>query len=162
MSIQFRSIKACRNYIDRAAANKNFHLKTLIVSSALIELCQNGMDARKALKNKKISKDERGYMASYKMINGLLSFGTETTIGCVLASDNVQNKLANFCFKRLKQHPEKFDKCASGLKNIFSILVASVFIRRLLVPFISTPLASKVKDNVIEKKHKKVKLNSFA
>ncbi len=159
MSIQFNPVK---NYINRAVNDPNFHLKTVIVSSAMIELSQNAMDAHKALKNKKISKDERDYIASYKITNGLLSFASEATIGCVLANDKVQNKLADFCFKRLRSSPETFNKCAQGLKILFSLLVASVFIRRLIVPFISTPLASTVKDKVIEKKPKKEKVNCFA
>ncbi len=162
MSVQFRPIKSFKNYIDKAASDHNFHIKTMIVSSAAIELYQNGMDARKALKNKKLPKDERDYIASYKITNGLLAFATEATVGCVLANDKVQNRLADICFKRLKNTPKIFDKCAKGLKFLFSLLVASVFLRRLIVPFVSTPLASRVKDRVIEKNQKKEKVNCFA
>lgn len=129
------------------------------------------MYVNQSLNNKKIPEEKRKFVAALDLVNGILMVGTQ--IAMFFLFNKCQDKLFKKCFgkyfnrsalkgymARLKGKEEMgnlkgidfhkgADKYAGTVANAFkqltSLIVTSIIAKRVIVPFISTPLADKAK-----------------
>ena len=129
------------------------------------------MYVNQSLNNKKIPEEKRKFVAALDLVNGILMVGTQ--IGMFFLFNKCQDKLFKKCFGKYfnrsalkgymarlqgKKGMEKLagidfhkgaDKyigtVANAFKQLTSLVVTSIIAKRVIVPFISTPLADKAK-----------------
>ncbi|MBO7672806.1 hypothetical protein J6S88_05280 [bacterium] len=129
------------------------------------------MYVKQSLNNKKIPEEKRKFVAALDLINGILMVGTQ--IGMFFLFNKCQDKLFKKYFgkyfsrsarkgymARLKNIPgmenlagldfhKGADKymgtVASAFKQLTSLIVTSIIAKRIIVPFLSTPLADSAK-----------------
>ena len=128
---------------------------------------------KQSLNNKKIPEDKRKFVAALDLANGGLMIAMQLLMFFTISNKKFQDKMFNKFFgkhftrsanKALKAKLQKIDKLKDlsgrqfhyareadkkGLKNAFSYLTslaaATLFAKRVIVPFIATPLADKTK-----------------
>lgn len=128
---------------------------------------------KQSLNNDKIPEDKRKFVAALDLANGGLMIAMQLLMFFTISNKKVQNKIFNKLFgktftrsaeKALKAKLNKTDKLKEmtgkefhyareadkkGLKNAFSYLIslaaATLIAKRIIVPFIATPLADKTK-----------------
>lgn len=129
------------------------------------------MYVKQSLNNKKIPEKKRKFVAALDLVNGILMVGTQ--IGMFFLFNKCQDKLFKKCFGKyfnrsaLKGYMARlkgktgmenlagldFHKgagkymgtVANAFKQLTSLIVTSIIAKRVIVPFISTPLADKAK-----------------
>ena len=137
------------------------------------------MYVTQSLNNKKIPEEKRGFVAALDLANGGLMIGTQILAALTISNKKVQQKMFNALFgnklnrsfrkglidkltknpkfsnlgkKMLNDNFKDVTKTAADALGAFTTLVASTIVaKRMVVPFISTPLATYLKDNYMEK-----------
>lgn len=124
---------------------------------------------KQSLNNKKIPEDKRKFVAALDLTNGGLMILSQLAMFFTISSKKVQDKMFNSAFGKYfdkavskgckemlelagkKQNTESFEKAFTGLKGgvkgafsfLTSMAAATILAKRVLVPFVATPLASK-------------------
>ncbi|OGI00711.1 MAG: hypothetical protein A2Y25_11595 [Candidatus Melainabacteria bacterium GWF2_37_15] len=132
-----------------------------------------------SLKNERIPEEKRKFVAALDLSNGILMIATQLLLGATISSKKCQDKIKNKLFgnilkeeniklaheklikiKKFKGMPlEAFNRtmggvskyCTAGLSVITSLVAATVIAKRMIVPFIATPLASWYKEKYMDK-----------
>ena len=145
------------------------------------------MYVNQSLNNKKIPEEKRAFVAALDLANGGLMIAAQLLAFFTINNKKVQEKMFNALFgntlnrsfrkgmiskliknnesfknlgnKLLNDNFSAFKKTASGALSMVTALVAStIFAKRVVVPFIATPLASYLKDNYMNKSDSKYKV----
>lgn len=137
--------KSLLSHIDKSIMNSNYAAKILIGASVAKDAFEYAISYKQTLENKKIMPaSKRKLVASLDLSTGILSCLAQIILGFTISNKNIQEKVSNFLFKDLinaKQF-KALEKCNTGLVIISSLLISTVVVKRILVPFIATPLAS--------------------
>ncbi len=142
--------KALQRHITKSATNNNYAAKTLIYSAAGLTLASNVADAIELGKNKKLKEEERKYVSLFQLTTGVLSAAAQVGVGLALINEKTQGFIRNGLGKISPKIAETL-KTSVAKKNVMKIssLIAAVMItKRVIVPFITTPIASMVKKKV--------------
>lgn len=138
------------------------------------------------LKNDKIPDEKRKFLASLDLVKGLFNIVME--VGVFLGFSRVQSKLFNKLFgkyfgrncakgmRKVLSKSEKFKDLSSpeyygafekyksavsgAFNQITSLIAASIIAKRVIVPFIATPVAGKLQERN-ERKHQNQQLNDI-
>jgi len=161
----------CENY---RADNMKFITALGIFSILLKDGLGCYLYVKQSLNNKKIPSDKRKFVAALDLTNGGLMIGMQLLMFKTFANEKFQEKLFGKLFNKYFDRParkglqallgnqEKFKnvggkdfntvfeaakKTAKGTFGAITSLVAAVIIaKRIIVPFIATPLADKAKN----------------
>ena len=160
----------CKNY---RADNVKYITALGITSIILKDGLGCYMYVKQSLNNKKIPSDKRNFVAALDMTNGGLMIGMQLLMFKTFSNDKFQEKLFGKFFDKYFDRParkgyqallgcqekfskltgkefnttfESFKKSTKGTFGAITSLVAAVVIaKRVIVPFIATPLADKAK-----------------
>lgn len=143
--------KGFNRHVINCVNNNSKNVRALLISSVALDTYGNFVDFYKTGKNKEIPKEKKPYIRAYKLMNGIISCLAQMGLGLTVLNDSFQRNLANKLFGSLKKQGTKeslvlFNKCAKGVKAATTLIFATVIIKRLVVPFMVTPLASFIKD----------------
>lgn len=160
----------CKNY----QANNTKYIGALALTSiALKDGLGCYMYVKQSLNNKQIPEDKRKFVAALDLTNGGLMILSQVLMYFTISSAKVQKKIFNSMFgkkfdetskkvyeaaiknkdkfknltgKEFNMTFDKFLKDVHGFFGIFTSLVAATILaKRVIVPFIATPLADKAK-----------------
>ena len=155
--------------------NLKFITGVAITSIVLKDALGCYMYVKQSLNNKKIPEEKRAFVAALDLANGGLMIASQLLAFFTISNPKVQQKMFNALFgksmnrsfrkgiidqleknpkfqslgkKMLNDNFKEFTKTASGALNMVTSLVAStIFAKRMVVPFIATPLATYLKEN---------------
>ena len=147
----FSSIgRTVQHHITRCINDSHYAAKTLLYSSIALGLCSHVADSFQLGKNKKIEEDKRKYLKYYQLTEGFVSAGAQAAVGLAVIHDKTQN----FIIKNLSKTSKKLAKTLQesivkkNVMKLSSLIAAVVMAKRILVPFIVTPLASLIKKEI--------------
>lgn len=160
----------CDNYQNN---NTRFIMSLGIFSIVLKDGMGCYLYVKQSLNNKKIPEDKRKFVAALDLANGGLMIATQLITAVTLSNPKIQAKLFNSSFGRLFDRParkgyqtlikqsEKFKSITgkdfnmtfsafrSKMQDTFGILstlvASTILAKRVVVPFIATPLAESAK-----------------
>lgn len=178
--------KACENF----RKDKTSYLTWLAIASIAIKDglgCY--MYVTQSLHNKDIPEEKRKFVAALDLTNGGLMIGSQIAMALAFQLAKVPEKIFDKCFGKyfdrtakkayqayIQNKPEfknlagkdfnkmfeKFHKTSKGTFKFFVTLIAStIFAKRVIVPFISTPLADHAKKFLDKKDSKQKDGDSF-
>ena len=145
-----------------SAIRRNPTIKSMsaVVISSGLDVSRNLVNCAEIYNNKNVPEEKREYITSYRLCNAAVSFLIEAGGGCLLISDKVQDVISKKLFARFKKHLEEIKHpetediligCEKGLKNVCSLLVMAILVKRLLTPFVVSPLAACHKKRFLDK-----------
>jgi len=149
--INNKFIPFVNNHVIKCVKDKKINSRFILLSAVTIDTFGNFVDAYNINKNTKIPEEEKKYMVFYKIVNCLVSVATMLSLGCLLTSDPVQKELRKRLLKNIAHNKQLFNICAEGLRNFTALAGTTIFVKRLLVPFISTPITSNIKKKISDK-----------
>lgn len=125
--------KVCPEHAGDAAAT------IALMSTTTKDLVNCIYYTEQSLNNKKIPEEKRKFVAGIDLSNGILNVVSQLTLGMYLK--NKIPKAFDYMFKNSKLSPQAY-ACAKGGFTLFGTLVfAQVLLKRVLTPFIATPMA---------------------
>jgi len=155
--------------------NVKFITGVAITSIVLKDALGCYMYVTQSLKNKDIPEEKRAFVAALDLANGGLMIGAQLLAYFTISNKKVQEKMFNALFgkilnrsfrkgvvdrlsktdtyselgkKVLNKNYFDFHKSAIGALGMFTTLVGSTIVaKRMVVPFIATPLATYLKEN---------------
>lgn len=144
-----------------------------------------GLYTYQSLHNESIPEDKRPFVAALDLTNGILMMTTQVAV--TLGFTKVQNKVFNKAFGKYfdraatkgyksvlaktkefsgiggdQFHPafEKYKgNVAEAFKQITTLAIATIVAKRMIVPFLSTPLADKAKKWMMQNEQKEAQVN---
>lgn len=135
-----------------------------------------------SLNNEKIPKEKRSFVAALDLANGGLMIAAQILAYMTISKKAVQQKMFNKFFGKMitpkfkqgvitklqnsttmgkyseKHLSDKFDAYTNKTVDAFgfltSLVASTILAKRVVVPFLATPLATYLKDNFLDKKNK--------
>ena len=149
------------NHVDKSILNSNYAAKILVGASVAKDAFEYAISYKQTLDNKKIPCNKRKLVASLDLFTGILSCLTQLGLGFAIANKKIQDKVSNFLFQDLikSQKWKALERCNTGLVIISSLLISTIFAKRILVPFIATPIASLINKNKLKENNNQTKDN---
>lgn len=144
-----------QNMIKKQAQDPNFYPNFVLGLIVLQNLIGTITYTYASWNNKGMPKEQRKFAAAIDLMNGIFNFGIILTLGRLI--NNNSDKWAEIVakpFKNLKQM-ENYHAAMKGFRSFLTIVVAGVFVQRVIVPFLSTPCAKWFKDKYLNKNSSK-------
>lgn len=180
--------KTMNNILDYIQKNPENAARSLVLANVAKDAINCGFYVYQSMNNKDIPEEKRKFVASLDLANGVLMIATQLAAGFYFTTKKVQDKINGKLFgnvaenyknyvnnlsngqnfgedllaklERTIEHNKITKKCNTGFKAISTILITTVIAKRVVVPFIATPLASWFKNKYMESKHDAAKNNS--
>jgi len=142
--------KTLQKHITHTLSNSNYAAKTLVYSAAALTLGGDMADSFQLRKNKKLKEDERKYLSAFSMTKGIISSTAQIGVGLAVLSDRTQTFIRNGLAKISPKIAEtlKTNVAKKNLMSLTSLISAVIVTKRIIVPFITTPIASNVKKSL--------------
>lgn len=136
--------KLVKNNIVKTLASPSYAAKFLIGAAVAKDAFEYTISTAQILKNKEIPPKKRKLVAAMDGATGVLSCISQLTVGFALAGDKLQKRMGDFLLKDLikKADVKTVEKCRAGLAIVSSLFVASVIVKRILVPMFAAPIAN--------------------
>lgn len=139
-----------KNHVSNYLENNSYAAKTLLFSSVALSIYSNALDYIQIDRSKDIEKKEKDYLKVFQITDGIISTAAQTAVGLAVISDKAQK----FLIKNISKISPKLEntlKTKTGMGNLMkltSLATAVILAKRVLVPLISTPMASVIKERI--------------
>lgn len=143
--------KIMQNHLDKIINDDTLAARVLVCSGVAKDAISYAFRYDKTKKNKEIPEEKRNFVAAMDLTSGISTSIIQLALGFSISNRKLQKALCNKLFGYIK-NVEKFGKAKEGFILLLSLITSGVIGERILVPMISTPIASKLKDDW-EKKH---------
>lgn len=97
-----------------------------------------------SLHNKKIPEEKRKFVAGIDLSNGILNVASQVSLGLIIK--NQLPKLFERCFKNSNLNKTAYGLAKNGFVLFGTLFFAQVILKRILTPFIATPMAHYFKE----------------
>lgn len=107
---------------------------------------------KQSYQNKKIPEENRTFVAAIDAANGVLNVGSQLTLGAYIK--NKAPQMFDYLFRNTKLKGATLSAAKGGFILLTTLVFAQIILKRVLTPFIATPMASYLK-NYADKRLKK-------
>lgn len=115
-----------------------------LLSTTTKDLVNCAYYTTQSLHNKKIPEEKRKFVAGIDLSNGILNVLSQLTIGMYIK--NKTPVAFDYLFRNSKMSKNAYNAAKGGFSLIVTLVVAQVLLKRILTPFISTPMAHYFKE----------------
>lgn len=147
--------RATRHHIIKRCMDNMYDAKVLLGASIALDIYSNTVDYIQIGQNKKINDKDKKYLQAYKLTNSAVLTVMQGAAGLFLLREKTQHSLLKFSEKitGVPVVSKEFDAAKNLMRKnnfrIISTLIGSVLlIKRMIVPFLTTPLTSYVRDHL--------------
>ena len=152
----FANSKFVKNHINKCMDNPAFLTKTLLVTSVSKDVFAYALRVKNAAQNKEIPQDKKEYMMKMDSITGVTTAIVQLGSGFLLANEKVQDKICSKLFSSIDKNSKLYKNASAGFGTISSLVGATLFAKRILVPLISSTIinnmAKKPENENLDKK----------
>lgn len=146
---RFANSSVVKRHINKCINKQDFLTKTLLVTSISKDVFAYALRVHNTMKNDEIPKDKRSFVATMDAVTGITTAVVQFGTGLLIGNEKIQGAICKRLFSELKNEPKKFEQASKGFKTISTLIGATLFAKRILVPLIASPIAGH-----IENKHK--------
>lgn len=116
-----------------------------LVSTISKDAVNCGYYTYQSMTNDEIDPDKRNYVAGIDLFNGIMNVATQSTIA-VWVKRRLPDLFDKMASSKLKQNSEALKLARNGFTLLGTLAFAQVFLKRVVTPFIATPLAHYFKE----------------
>ena len=98
---------------------------------------------KQSYQNKKIPKENRTFVAAIDASNGILNVVSQLTLGAYIK--NKAPQMFDYIFRNTKLKGATLSAAKGGFILLTTLVFAQIILKRILTPFIATPMASYMK-----------------
>ena len=99
---------------------------------------------KQSLKNDKIPEENRKFVAAIDLANGILNVVSQLTLGVMIKNRTPQ--MFDYLMKNTKLTGGTLKAAKNGFSILVTLIFAQVLLKRVLTPFLATPIASKIRE----------------
>lgn len=144
----FANSNFVRKHIDNCIENPQFLTKTLLLTSVSKDVFAYALRVNNTLLNDEIPQDKKSFVSKMDAATGVTTAIVQLGTGLTLANKKVQKTICKKLFSELGENTKKFKQASAGFAIVSTLVGATLFAKRILVPLISAPIAGH-----LEKKH---------
>lgn len=146
-----------KKHVDKCIENPQFLTTTLLATSISKDVFAYSLRVHNTLTNDKIPEDKKSFVATMDAVTGVTTAIVQLGSGLALSNKKVQSAMCNKLFSHLDKNSKLFKHASAGFAVVSTLIGATLIAKRVLVPFISTPIA----EHFEKKHHEKVKNGNF-
>jgi len=135
-----------KKHIVKSSSDPKFLARTLLLTSVSKDVFAYGLRVHNTLKNDKIPADKKEYTAKMDAASGIATAVTQIGTGLLVSSDKFQEFFADKLFSSLKNSPKELKHAKTAFNALSTLVLASVFAKRILTPLIAVAASSKKTD----------------
>lgn len=145
---KFANSPFVKKHIDKCIENPQFLTKTLLVTSISKDVFAYALRVHNTLKNDEIPEDKKSFVAKMDASTGVVTAIVQMSTGLALANKKIQGAICSRLFSTLDKNSKKFKQASAGFATVSTLVGATLFAKRIIVPLISSPIAG-----YLENKH---------
>lgn len=138
-----------KRHINKSIFQPEHLARTLLLTSVSKDVFAYALRVHNAKNNKEMPEDKREYVVKMDATTGVVTALVQVATGFLVSSHKLQNVLTSNLFKSLSDNPEALKSAKAAFSSLSTMFVATLFAKRILVPYISSKIAS---SNLCEKK----------
>ena len=131
-----------KKQIRRSSSNPKFLARTLLITSVSKDVFAYGLRVHNTLNNKNIPQDKKEYTAKVDAASAVATAITQLGTGFLVSSDKFQKFCTDKLFSSLKNSPKELKHAKTAFNALSTLVLASVFAKRILTPIIAVKAAS--------------------
>ena len=131
-----------KNQIRKSSSDPKFLARTLLITSVTKDVFAYGLRVHNTLNNDKIPQDKKEYTAKVDAFSAIATAITQIGTGFLVSSDKFQNFCTDKLFSSLKNSPKELKHAKNAFNALSTLILASVFAKRILTPIIAVKAAS--------------------
>lgn len=143
------------NHIQKCNDPK-FLTRTLLLTSVAKDVFAYGLRVHNTLTNDKIPEDKKKFSAHMDTASGITTALVQIGAGFLVSNEKLQNNIANKLFKPIAENKKMFNTAKTSFSAISTMVIATLFAKRILTPFIASKIVYKA-----EHKNDNKNTNSF-
>lgn len=139
---------AFQKHINKRVIDNVYDAKVLLGASIALDVYSNTVDYVQIGQNKKINEKDKKYLQAYKLTNSGIITIMQGAAGAFLLREKTQEALLK-ASQKLTLIPKEITPAVKNNFRVFSTLLGSILlVKRVVVPFLTTPLTSYVRDHL--------------
>ena len=124
-----------------------------LLSTTTKDLVNCAYYTTQSLNNKKIPEEKRKFVAGIDLANGILNVASQLTIGMYIKNKTPQ--AFDYLFRNSSMKKNAYNAAKGGFSLIVTLVVAQILLKRILTPFLATPMAHYFKEYADKKEAQK-------
>jgi len=140
-----------KNHIKKSSLNPKYLSRTLLLTSVSKDIFAYALRVHYTLVNDKIPEDKKQFSAKMDTASGILTGVFQIGTGFLVSSEKFQNFFADKLFKSI-ENPEDLKTAKSSFSALSTLVLASVFAKRILTPLFACVILDKIKSPKNENK----------
>ncbi len=131
-----------KTHIRKSSSDSKFLARTLLLTSVSKDVFAYGLRVHNTLNNDKIPQDKKEFSAKVDAATAVATAVTQIGTGILVSSDKFQNFCTNKLFSSLKDSPKELKHAKIAFNAVSTLVLASVFAKRIITPIIAIKTAS--------------------
>lgn len=141
--------KSFNNHYAKVQTSPAYAARFLVVANVSKDVFGYSLRAYQTLNNNEIPNDKKPFMAALDLMSGIVTGIAQCTTGFLLSDRRLQDKICNLLFGKENNSASAFKKAKAGFVALSTLIFSMIIAKRLIVPLISTPLASCFKNKFL-------------
>lgn len=134
--------KFMTNHIQKCDDAK-FLTRTLLLTSVAKDVFAYGLRVKNTLENDKIPEDKKKFSAHMDMASGITTALVQISAGFLMSNEKLQEGIARKLFKPVLNDKRAFKAAKTSFSAISTMIVATLFAKRILTPLIASKMVYK-------------------
>jgi len=135
--------KFMKEHIEKCN-NPKFLTRTLLLTSVSKDVFAYALRVKNTLQNDKIPEDKKKFSAHMDTASGIITALVQIGTGFLVSSEKFQNGISNRLFKSIANDKRAFKAAAASFNAISTMVIATLFAKRILTPLIASKLVYKI------------------
>jgi hypothetical protein len=131
-----------RRHLDKSVSDPKYLARFLLAGSISKDIFAYTMRVRNAEKNPEIPEDKKQFVIAMDKAMGVTTTVVQLVTGGLIASEKFQNYCSSKLFADVASDPRRYNLAKAGFASLSTLFGALILAKRIVVPMISTPLAS--------------------
>lgn len=131
------------NHIKKCSDPK-FLTRTLLLTSVAKDVFAYGLRVHNTLTNDKIPEDKKKFSAHMDTASGITTAIIQIGTGFLVSNEKLQNGITNKLFQSIKNNEKMFNAAKASFSAISTMVIATLFAKRILTPLIASKMVYKV------------------
>ena len=140
-----------RKHVTRSIKDPSFLTKTLLLTSVSKDVFAYALRVNNVAKNKDIPEDKKHFVMTMDAVTGVTTAVVQIGTGFLIANKKLQNAMCSKLFSNLEKNSRAYKNASRGFAALSTLIGATLFAKRVIVPAVSSKIAEKIEHNYQEK-----------
>lgn len=141
-----------KNHVTKSIKDPSFLTKTLLLTSVSKDVFAYALRVNNTAKNKEIPEDKKHFVITMDAVTGVTTAVVQIGTGFLIANKKLQNAICSRLFSNFEKNSRAYKNASRGFAALSTLIGATLFAKRVIVPAVSSKIAEKIEHNYQEKR----------